>query len=86
MPFLSAFDDEAWGYVTADWELNEYEDRKEILKELVREEEKLKALYSENDEQWSQFQSETSRLRERWSADHKHWKRSWPVWWPTPEI
>ena len=77
MPFLSAFDDEAWDYVAADWELNQYKDRKAILKEHGREEEKRKALYSENDEQGSQFQSEMSRLRKRWAADHKHWKRSW---------
>jgi DNA polymerase III subunit gamma/tau len=86
MPFLSAFNDEAWDYVTADWELDEYEVRKVILKEHREEEEKRKALYSENDEQGSQFQNEMSRLRERWSADHRDWKRAWHVWWATPEI
>ena len=86
MPFLSAFNDGAWGYVTAGWELNEYQNRKAILREHDREEERLKALYSESDEQGLRVQSEMSRLRECWSDEHKHWKRSWQVWWPTPEI
>lgn len=77
MAFLSPYDDRAFDWIQEGWELNEYEDRAEQ----VREREGTLASIREWYRNATEREGAERGLMEKWSSDPKRRRRSWQAWW-----
>jgi hypothetical protein len=77
-PYLSAFADGAWARIDKGWELDEFEDRQQILIERKSAEDAVRQSWWRDSARQS---AELEQLRASWPRDPHAGSRSWPVWW-----